>query len=534
MFVESTIISRLQNFKLKDYTYRRGIGTYNPFLWWLPFNKKLALFLSPFSYYSEKQDEIRENGDEMGRKTVYQTVYNRLRYQILSGEAPIGTPLPSERRLAEEWGVSRNTVVRAYEDLESEGLIWSKMGSGRFVQPLPPLSHAPWLEVKDQLQPYPSYMADLLSAFGQDSAINFSLGHGGKQMLAMSGFPEYVRKAADNFASYHFLPISGHTELREWAVDWMGFDQVASVEDVLMTSGSQEALQLITAVLANPGDTIAVEMPTYFGALQLFQSLGMRIIPIPMDRQGMVVDVLEGVLNRYQPKFLYTVPTFHNPTGTTLSLDRRKKLLQLSERLGFPIVEDDAYRHLHFGEPAPPALKSLDQTGQVIYVNTFSKMLFPGLRLGWIAARPSLLQRIARYKELTITNNSLGQHALLSFLKSGAMEPHLKKSREVYQRQAVLMESFLQRMKPSGLSYDQAGGGFYYWISLPENLDVRELLLESMKEGVLFATGDMFLARETQQPYIRLSFSFETEERIREGMEKLETAFSRLRRRDQD
>lgn len=467
----------------------------------------------------------------MGRKTVYQTVYNRLRYQILSGESPIGTPLPPERRLAEEWGVSRNTVVRAYEDLESEGLIFSKMGSGRFVQPLPPVANSSWLEVKDQLHPYPSYMAELLSAFGQGSAINFSLGHGGKQMLTMSEFSEYVRRAADNFDSYHFLPISGHPELREWAVDWMGFDQVSSAEDVLITSGSQEALQLITAVLANPGDTIAVEMPTYFGALQLFQSLGMRIIPIPMDRNGMLVDVLEGVLSRYQPKFLYTVPTFHNPTGTTLSLERRKKLLQLSERLGFPIVEDDAYRHLHFGEPAPPALKSLDQTGQVIYVNTFSKMLFPGLRLGWVAARPSIVQRIARYKELTITNNSLGQNALVYFLKSGSLVPHLKKSQEVYRRQSLLMESFLQRMTKFDLSYDQVTGGFYYWISLPEDLDVRELLLESMQEGVLFATGDMFLARETDQPYIRLSFSFETEERITLGMEKLETAYSRLRRR---
>ncbi|MFC4766478.1 PLP-dependent aminotransferase family protein [Effusibacillus consociatus] len=465
----------------------------------------------------------------MGRKSIYQTVYNRLRYQILSGEWPIGSPLPPERKLADEWGVSRNTIVRAYGDLEAEGLIFSKIGSGRYVQPVPPLPEGVRFQWRDQLSPYPSYMAELLSSFGKESAINFSLGDGGKHMLEISDFQKYVKQVAEKAESYYFLPINGHPQLREWAVSWMGFDQVTSPEQVVITSGSQEALQITTAVLAEPGDAIAVEMPTYFGALQLFQSLGIRIIPIPIDREGMNVDVLEGVLARYRPRFVYTVPTFQNPTGYTMSLARRQRLLELSEKYGFPIVEDDAYRHLQHGAEPPAPLKSMDRQGNVIYINTFSKILFPGLRLGWVAGSRSFIQLVTRRKELSITTNTLGQHALLSFLQDGCLPGHLERCRQLYRKQADVMGRFLDSLTPLGISFEPTAGGFYYWVSLPEGIQPKEILKESISGGVLFAPGDMFLARETDQPFIRLCYSYENSEQIEAGMEIL-TSILRTRK----
>lgn len=463
----------------------------------------------------------------MGRKSIYQDVYHQLRYQILSGERPIGSSLPPERKMAEELQVSRNTIVKAYTELEAEGLIAGRMGSGRYVEavtPLHALGRINWHQQLnyEQLNPYPSYMADLLSlAVPQQGMINFAHGDGGKHTLLTSGFQEYLKKSAERVESYYFLPINGYPALREWIVSWMGVSHISSIDQIAITSGSQEALQLVTTLLAKPGDTIAVEMPTYFGALQLFQSLGMRIIPIPVDKNGLRIDVLEGVLTRFRPRFLYTIPTFHNPTGYTLSLERRLRLLALSEKFGFPIIEDEAYRHLHLDEPAPPSLTSLDTNGNVIYINTFSKILFPGLRLGWIAASRPLTTLLSRLKELTITNNTLGQLALHAFLDDGALAPHLQHAREMYRKQATAMGTYLQDLRSLGLRYEQPSGGFYYWVSLPAEIDARGVLQDCLQRGVSFACGDMFLPREAVQPYIRLCYTHEEKEQIHAGMEIL-------------
>lgn len=463
----------------------------------------------------------------MGRKTIYQEVYHQLRYQILSGERPIGSPLPPERKLAAEMEVSRNTIVKAYDELEAEGLIAGKMGSGRYVQalsPIHPIDQMRWHQQLnfEQLNPYPSYMADLLQlASPQPGMINFVHGDGGKHTLASSGIQDYLAKTSHQIQSYYFLPINGHPLLREWIVDWMQFSQVTSIDQVVITSGSQEALQLVTSLLAKPGDTIAVEMPTYFGALQLFQSLGMKIIPIPVDQEGLQIDVLEGVLARYRPRFLYTIPTFHNPTGKTLSLSRRRQLLSLSETYNFPIVEDDAYRHLPLTLEPPPALASLDQTGNVIYINTFSKILFPGLRLGWVAASRPLTQLISRLKELTITNNTYGQYALTQYLLDQALLPHLQRVRSMYREQSATMGNYLTSFRNLGVQFEQPTGGFYYWIALPTDINAREVLKDCLSQGVSFACGDMFLPREAIQPYIRLCFSHETSDQIQTGMQIL-------------
>lgn len=459
------------------------------------------------------------------RKALYQTVYHRLRYQILSGDWPIGSKLPPERHLADEWGVSRNTVVHAYADLEAEGLIFSRVGSGRYVQPLPPPSALPPLDWKDRLSGganlcAPSLMTELHALVGTRSALNFAFGEGGPHTRLKAEFakgidPLHILETSE--ADYLF-PVQGHLELRGWIAEWMGCEQVTSPAQVMITSGSQEALQMTTAILANPGDSIAVEMPTYFGALHLFQSLGLHLIPIPMDGEGMRVDVLEGILSRSRPRFIYTVPTFHNPTGTTLSEARRRQLLALSEKHGIPIVEDDAYRHLHFDQEPPPPLKALDRQGNVIYINTFSKVLFPGLRLGWVTANRPFMERLTRSKELSISTNTFVQHALWSYLQKGAFLAHLEEARRRYQRQAAVMDKHLSALVAKGVSYAKPSGGFYDWVSLPEQVSPKELLQEAIRQNVVFATGDLFLPRETEQPYIRLCYSYETEAGIEKGM----------------
>lgn len=459
----------------------------------------------------------------MGRNPIYTKVYNELRYKILSGDLPIGSLLPPERKLADQLGVSRNTVVRAYTELEAEGLIAGKMGSGRYVEPLPPLpafSRVDWgSQHYEYLHASPSHMEELLSITDRyPDTINFAHGDGGRHTIFESGLIEHVKRAAERSPSYFFTSVQGLPELREHLIKWMAFAQISSPDQVCVTSGSQEGLYLITTLLARQGDCIVTEMPTYFGSLQLFQSLGMQIIPVPVDRDGMRIDVLEGILARSRPRFIYTVPTFHNPTGSTLSLVRRKQLLSISEKYGIPIVEDDAYRHLHLDKEAPPALKEMDLCGNVIYLNTFSKMLFPGLRIGWVAASRPFIQRMARLRELTISTSTLNQYALASFLHDGALRPHLARVTRQYANQAERLESHLRPLRALGLNYEKPDGGFYFWISLPEGMKVRSLMQTCHEAGVSITSGDMFLLREAEQPFIRLCYTHEDIDQIDTGM----------------
>lgn len=460
----------------------------------------------------------------MGRKPIYHKVYHQLLYQILSGERPIGSKIPPERKLAAELGVSRNTVVRAYDELEAEGFIAGKMGSGRFVQPLPPASAFSWMDGRtqpdmDSLLPYPSHMAELLAVqVDHPGTINFAHGNGGKHTVHSSGFLAHLHKAAGQLDAYYFTSVQGQPQLREQIVRWMNLQKISSPEQILITSGSQEALYFVTRLLAKPGDAVVTEMPTYFGSLQLFQSLGMRVIPIPVDGDGMDVEKLEPVLARFRPRFLYTVPTFHNPTGVTLSLQRRKRLLAISETYQLPIIEDDAYRHLHLQQEPPPSLLELDRSGLVIYLNTFSKVLFPGLRIGWIAATHPVIHMLSRFKELSITTNTLGQAALASFMQTDALLCHLQRVRSLYREQAASMEHFLQPWQSLGITYNKPSGGFYFWISLPEKVNARSLMLACRKRGVAFTCGDMFLLREADQRYIRLCYTHEPTSQIEAGM----------------
>lgn len=469
----------------------------------------------------------------MQRKFLRVSIYDRLRYQILSGEWPSESQLPPERKLAEEWSVSRNTIVNAYADLAAEGLVVSKAGSGRYVRPLPPADMSMnWKNALHQSSVLysPSPLTRLHTLAGDKKMINFAFGEGGKHTLVNTDFGQVcdMNRILETSSADYLIPILGHPALRQWIVDWVNDEFITGPEQVMMTSGSQEALYLTASILAKPGDSVVVEMPTFFGALQVFQSLGLHIIPIPVDQHGMKVEVLDGVLSRTRPRFIYINPTFQNPTGTVLSMDRRERLLRISAKFDVPIVEDDAYRHLHFDAEPPAPLKALDKQGNVIYINTFSKVLFPGLRLGWITANRPFLELLARRKELSVTTNTFAQQTLLAYLQKGSFPKHLEQMRALYKRQAGVMEKHLAGLRSMGVSFTPSSGGFYLWVGLPEGFNPMELLQKASEQGVLFATGDMFLTREVQQPYIRLSYSHEDGKQIEQGMRILSSILHAL------
>jgi DNA-binding transcriptional MocR family regulator len=325
---------------------------------------------------------------------------------------------------------------------------------------------------------------------------------------------------------------AGHRPLREVIAKRMSQEGAPVTWDqILVTTGSQQGLDLLARAFLEPGDGVIIEAPTYLGALGTFGAAGARLLSVPLDEGGLRLDILEGLLARHRPKLIYTLPTFQNPSGVTQDLERRLGLLALAARYGVPVVEDDPYGPLYFHEPPPPTLKALDQRGSVIYLGTFSKIMFPGLRLGWIAAPRPVIERLARIKQrIDLYGNSLAQWATAAFIEAGHLEEHLAHVRSLYLRRRDAMVAALAEHCPD-LRYRVPDGGFNLWCHLPRDLKSRDLLAEAGQRGVAFAPGELFYAEGGGEHALRLNFSSQPESRIREGIVRLGQALEALRAR---
>ena len=276
---------------------------------------------------------------------------------------------------------------------------------------------------------------------------------------------------------------------------------------------------------------MVVEEPTFFCALQVFRATGAKVVPVPVDAHGMRVDILDSLLARYRPKLIYTLPTFQNPSGAIMSLDRRRQLLELAYRYQVPILEDDPYSELRLEGEALPSLKSLDRHGHVIYLSTFSKMLFPGLRIGWLAAARPVVRQFALAKQLTdIHSNNLAQWQIDGFLRRGLLESHLARTRDEYRHRRDVMLDCLDQLAPASLTWNRPKGGIYLWCGLPPGVASSRLMAAAARQKVAFVPGEAFHASGGGQDYIRLNFSLPSPERIQDGIARDDGAAHRDRR----
>jgi 2-aminoadipate transaminase len=310
---------------------------------------------------------------------------------------------------------------------------------------------------------------------------------------------------------------------------------VVDIENILITSGSQQALDLIGKVLINPGDKILTEDPTYLGAIQAFTMYGADYVTVPIDEDGLQTDKLEDAL-RSGPKFMYILPNFQNPAGTTLSLERRLELVGLSDRYGVPIIEDDPYGQLRYeGEHIKPLVvldaeglhceKNGHYRGNVIYLSTFSKTLAPGLRLGWVVAPKDVIVRMVQAKQGTdLHSSTFDQMLAFEAARGGFIDRHVRRIREVYGRRRDVMLSALERAFPDaalGVRWTRPKGGLFLWVMLPKSIDTAELLRQAVEERVAFVPGVAFHALGGGQNTLRLNFSNATDDLIREGIARL-------------
>lgn len=320
----------------------------------------------------------------------------------------------------------------------------------------------------------------------------------------------------------------GEAPLREAIAQWMNREKAAiKPENILVTAGSQQGLDIVAKVFIDPGDIIIVELPSYIGGLQAFTAYRAKMIGVPQDNDGMRMDKLEKVLEKLarkkkRPKFIYVVPDFQNPSGVTMSLERRKKLLELAYKYEVPIIEDSPYRDLRFaGEPVP-AIYALDDQEQVIALGTFSKIFCPGLRLAWIMAPAQWLDKMIIAKQgMDLCCPTFNQLVAAEYISRGGLPKQIEQIRELYGRKREAMLRALKKHMPKGVKWTKPEGGLFLWVKLPKNLSANELFPMAVEEKVAYVIGSAFHCDGKGQNSMRLNFSFPTEEQIEEGVKRL-------------
>src|SRR6266550_831149 len=476
---------------------------------------------------------------------LYRQICQRLREAILSGELSEGTRLPTERALASELGVNRTTVMNAYNELASEGLIEGHVGRGTLVRRNQygylgdsfESETASWLlglpaGEREILGPDALMLSELASMSESKEIISLAPGNPSPDLLPADMisaiFADGLLSARQSALGY--CPVEGLHSLRRAIAASMRKRGVAvDAQHILILSGSTQGIGLIGRFLLNPGDEVVVEVPTYLGAIQTFRALNARVIGVPTDSEGIRVDLLESILARHRPRLIYTLPTFQNPTGTVMSQERRRRLLLLAKRYQTPILEDDPYGEIYFEDKQPSPLKALDNSGQVLYLSTYSKILAPGLRVAWMAAPEPIIERLSLHKQIfDLNTTALGQWAVSEILQRNLVDDHLAMLRQHYQHKRNVMLQAIQSHWPSGVRVNTPGGGFHLWCRLPGDMRARTLLREATKEHVAFVIGEPFHVDGGGQQQFRLSFAYPEEERIDEGIRRVGHAMQRL------
>ena len=473
--------------------------------------------------------------DRSSTVPVYLQIDRELRALIASGELPQGAMLPPERQLATSLGVNRTTILNAYRELKADGLVESRVGSGTRVSggvtaspgPVGPLPWSQLVRPSGEEAPDP-LVRDLLELTERADVISFAVGLPAPDLLPLDlvgRLHAAMMREAGPAALLH-SPTEGLTQFRETLCGLMAGRGVScAVPEVLVTSGSQQGLDLLARVLLDPGDEVVVEEPSYFGALQVFRRAGARLLGVPTDRDGMRTDVLESVLARRRPKLIYTLPTFQNPSGAVLAGGRRRQLLDLAYRFQVPVVEDDPYSELRYEGNALPPLKALDDHGHVIYASSFSKVLFPGLRVGWLVAPPALVRRLALVKQsVDLHTTTPGQWLIHHFIRDGHFQRHVAAARQAYRIRRDAMDEALRAAAPPALEWARPEGGFYFWCRLPASVAQGRLFALAAAEGVAYLPGEACFAGGAAAGFMRLNFTYPTCDQIRVGVAALAAA----------
>jgi 2-aminoadipate transaminase len=487
--------------------------------------------------YKLDLSDLTRNGDV----SLTQQLVDRFQEAIDAGTLEPGEKLPTTRALAAEAGINHLTAARVYRRLAELGYVTASVGRGTFVRTLPPASAE---EQGDDWQVYAlpdrpityadQVMRDAFSDPYRPDMISLATGWPAPSLYPTEELAEITARvfAEEGGDAISYIPVEGLWKLREQiAALGAAAGTPADPQDILVTSGARQAIDLAARVLLDPGDVAVVESPSFVGLLSSLRATGARVIGVPVNEDGFDVDTLERVLARHEVKVVALQPACHNPTGRDLSLERRERLARLAIERNFFIVEDAVYAGIRFEGEEVPTLRTA-APGHVIRINSLSKTVGGGLRLGWAVARGPVFERLAALKlETDFHTSTLVQHIAARFLESGGHERLLQAGIPVYRERCEALLGALGRHLAGEYRAIKPRGGHHVWVTLNRPLDERDLYSEAARHGVTFTPGQVVLAERHAQTSFRLSFSLLEPEELDEGVRRLARAIREVRRR---
>lgn len=451
---------------------------------------------------------------------IYLQIYSKLKEKIEKKE--IKGKLPPVRKLAEELGISPSTVVRAYDELEKDGFISKKEGSGIYVK----------FEEKKNL-----YLEDHMESetfrygyFNPEFQIDFASATPNETLLPVESLKKAINYVLDRDKESAFLyeDPQGYYYLRKTISEKLKKEENTdiSVENIQIVSGAQQGIDIISEAVLYPNDIVVVEEPTYRGAKESFKKAGCRVLEVSMQKDGFSLWEFEKILYTKKIKLFYTMTNFQNPTGISLSREKKEKLLKLAEKYDFYILEDDGLSNLYFGQKKPVSLKSIDTNQRVIYIKSYSKIFMPGLRLAYTAVPDKFVYSIRNKKfSADICHSALNQRAFQYLLENGDWDIHMEKARNLFKEKQKIMYKCLKKIKD--IKFKKPEGGLCFWIELPENISSRAVYLNMLSKGVGILPGIVF--SENKNSFIRISFAQCEEREIEEGIKILGEAVEKLK-----
>ncbi|MDF2926132.1 MAG: transcriptional regulator [Paenibacillaceae bacterium] len=451
----------------------------------------------------------------------FEQVMDYLNNRISRGEWGAHEKLPSVRQLALELKVHRLTVFRAYQELKAQGQVYVKDKSGYYVHPEMQADVAE----PDKGAIVPSYqMRNYLSEIHRIPVdFQFSEALIDPNLLPNMYFSDYVKKVFDLYPRVlsTYAQVQGDEELREALCDYFikkhRFHLTAG--ELLITSGAQQAIDLISRIFIKPMDTILIERPTYSSAIDIFHQQGARLIPVEIGPSGYNLEQVEWCMRQHRPRLFYLNPTFHNPTGYTVPPEQRKRLVELAERYRCLLVDDDTSHDIFFGQEPPLPLFAYDTEGVVLYIRGFSKYVSPGLRIAAVACRRPLMEHLLTAKSLSDNGTPLlNQKIFLHYFTSPRLQQHLEKLRIALQIRKDVME---KELSATDWEWTTPGGGLSLWVRLPEGVSAENLLAGCIKDSIAFVPGMICDPLRQFDSWARFSYSFANEQQIREGMKRV-------------
>ena len=474
---------------------------------------------------TDKLVSINWQPNPEARKALHQQIVDYISAKVANGDWAVGSKLPPQRELAKIFGVNRSTIISAMETLKSYGIIDADYGGGTRI------ACNTWSLLMSSPPDWNKYIASgpfkpnlptiqLINKLEFDKKfIRLGTGELSPQLFPQDMLADIFKALPAKISSLNYLEARGLAELRESLVQRLAQKGIkAKPGNILITSGSLQALQLISVGMLRPGTQVYTEAPTYLKSLQVFQSAGISFTGVAMDKSGIVTWKIGKVPNG---SLLYTIPTYQNPTTVVMTAERRKEVFDFCSKHRLPILEDDAYGELYFEGDVPPLpIKALDDSGVVLYTGTISKTLAPGFRVGWLVGPESVVNRLADVKmQMDYGASSLSQWALTEIFNSGAYDEYLGKLRlQLKERRGIALEA-LEKNFSDIAAWDTPTGGLYIWLRVNSKISSDKLFQEALNKNILLNPGSVYDYKENKN--IRLSFAYANKEDLAKGIATL-------------